>query len=133
MAKLTWPKVTITQAVRWLARGLSLVIAGTIVLFAVGEDGLHRAKLSTPEAVQLVFFFTAWLGLLVAWRWERLGAVMILGGMLLFYFANYLAVGRWPGGWAFAVIASPGALFLWCGLSAQHGQARRLANSAPPS
>ncbi len=116
MNAAAWSPNSITPLVRWLARGLSVLAAGMVALFFIGEGGFNRADWSPSGVIQLALFFTAWLGLLVAWRYELLGAAMTLGGMLLFYLMNYLAVGRWPGGWAFAFIASPGLLFLYCGL-----------------
>lgn len=109
---------SVMTGVRWLARVLSLVTAGTVALFFVGEGRFEPLKMSGPQAVQMLLFGTAWLGLLVAWRWELTGAAMTLGGMALFYAAEFLVDGHFPRGWAFAAIAFPGVLFLYCGLRA---------------
>ena len=106
----------VTLGVRWLARGLSLAVAGTLVLFFIGEGGFDPRSLPGAEAAQMLLFATAWLGLLVAWRWELTGAALTLGGMALFYAVEFLTDGHFPRGWAFAAIAFPGALFLWSGL-----------------
>jgi hypothetical protein len=126
MTATTYPSDSVTRPVRWLARGLSLLAAGMVVLFFVGEGGFNPLRLTGSEAVPMALFFTSWLGLLVAWRWELLGAAMTLGGMGLFYLAHYLEAGRWPRGWAFAFIASPAVFFLYCGLREWWGR-RRLA------
>jgi hypothetical protein len=115
----------VTRGVRWLARGLSLLLAGMVVMFFIGAGGFNRESWSAREAVQLAFFFTAWVGLLAAWRWELLGAALTLVGMLLFYAGNYLASGRWPGG-AFPLFFIPGILFLACGLQARLASRRQL-------
>ena len=126
MNATTIPSDWVTRSLRWLARGLSVLAAGMVVLIFLGEGGFNPLRLTTSEAVLMAFFFTSWLGLLVAWRWELLGAAMTLGGMGLFYLAHYLDVSRWPRGWAFAFVASPGLFFLYCGLR-QWWAVRRLA------
>src|SRR5829696_1739017 len=85
-------------------------------MFFVGTGGFDPPTLTDTEAVQMALFGTAWLGLLIAWRWELPGAATTPGGMVLFYAAEFLADGQFPRGWAFAAVALPGALFLWCGL-----------------
>jgi hypothetical protein len=115
----TWPVDPRVTAVRWLARGLSIAIAATVALFLVGEGPFDPRESTRPEAVLMSLFWTAWLGLLVAWRWELLGGTMTVGGIAGFYAAEFVAAGHFPRGWAFAVIALPGALFLWCGLRAR--------------
>ena len=116
MTATACPSDPVTRSVRWLARGLSVLAAGMVVLIFVGEGGFNPLRLTGSEAVLMVLCFTSWLGLLVAWRWELLGAAMTLGGIGLFYLAHYLEAGRWPRGWAFAFIASPAVFFLYCGL-----------------
>ncbi|HVK14905.1 MAG TPA: hypothetical protein VM597_39570 [Gemmataceae bacterium] len=119
MTNETWaiePPVTL---VRWLARGLSIVVAATVVLFLFGEGPFDPAELTRPEALLMGLFWMSWLGLLVAWRWELLGGTMTVGGIAGFYVAEFMSAGQFPRGWAFAVIALPGILFLWCGLRAR--------------
>jgi hypothetical protein len=124
MSAAAWSADSITLYVRWLARGLSLLAAGMVALFFIAHGGVNPLTLKPGEAVQLAFFFMGWLGLLVAWRWELLGAVMTLGGIFLFYVANFVAVGRWPAGGVFAFLASPGVPFLYCGLRAWQARPR---------
>jgi hypothetical protein len=107
-----------------LARGLSVLAAGFVALIFVGEGGFNPLRLTRSEALLMACFFTSWLGLLVAWRWELLGAAMTLAGMGLFYLVHYLDAGRWPRGWAFACIAAPGLFFLYCGFRAWRGRHR---------
>jgi hypothetical protein len=102
---------------RWLARGLSILAAGMVALIFVSEGRIDLLRSSPPEAALFVLFFISWLGLLVAWQWEVLGAAMTLGGMGVFYVVHYVDAGKWPQGWAFAFITSPGVLFLCRGLS----------------
>jgi hypothetical protein len=117
----------VTRTVRWLARGLSLVAAGMILLFFVAPGGPDPMTLSTLEAELMLLFLTAWVGLLVAWRWEVLGAAMTVGGLLLFCALEWWATGRLPRGPAFGLVALPGLLFLYCGLRARFMPARSAA------
>lgn len=117
----------LTRMVRWLARGLSLVAAGMILLFFVAPGGPDPMTLSALEAELMLLFVTAWVGLLVAWRWELLGAAMTVGGLLLFCAVEWWATGRLPRGPAFGLIALPGLLFLYCGLRAWFTPARSAA------
>jgi hypothetical protein len=88
-----------------------------VVLIFVGERRFDPLRLSALEAVLFFLFFTSWLGLIAAWRWELFGAAVTIGGMGLFYVVHYLDAGKWPRGWAFAFIASPGFFFVCSGLS----------------
>lgn len=66
------------STVRWLARGLSLLIGGiVIVLFLFNED--LRAD-PTPPVVMLgiLTFF-----MMISWRWERIGGLLTMCGSLL--------------------------------------------------
>jgi hypothetical protein len=115
----TCPIYPLDTGVRWLARGLSVAVAAAVVLLLAGEGPFDPRELTRPEAALMSLFWTAWLGLLVAWRWELLGGTMTVGGIAGFYAAELVAAGHFPRGWAFAMIALPGALFLWCGLRAR--------------
>ncbi len=107
---------SITIGIRWVARALSLLVAGVIVLFFIGDGGLNPLKLTAREFVLMLFFFTTWLGLLLAWRWELVGGAMTVGGISLFYLFHLTATGHLPRGWAFGIIALPGLFFLLCWL-----------------
>ena len=109
----------------WLARFSGLAMAGSILLLAVGE-GFHLTKLTAPELILFVPLFLAWLGLLLGWRWENLGGVLVLVGIAGFYLAHFALTGfgRFPHGWAFPAIAAPGLLFLLCWLLRRNGAGR---------
>ena len=100
-------------SIRWAARILSLMLWGLIFTFIIGEGsslvGIFRAEplLTTCLSITLV-------GLIVGWKREGLGGLMIMDGMALFYLANFLSSGRFPGGWVFPIFYLPGVLFLLC-------------------
>ena len=108
------------HTIRWIARVLSGFIALTILFIFIGE-ALSRGilvfrYLPGDERLLLIVFAVVWLGLVVSWKWELVGAVMTLGGMTAFYFLHYLFSGGFPRGPYFFIMALPGLLFLICGL-----------------
>jgi len=105
----------ITESLRWTARITGAAIVLVVILFYVGEGGFAEARPTALDLVLLGLFSLSCLGLVVAWRSERVGGMTNVGGTALFYLVHFFASGRFPSGWAFAVIALPGVLFLACG------------------
>ena len=76
--------------IRWVARILGTFLAGLVLVFvvahALGEEGLPN-PFTQPLGVALEFvgLFAAVLGAVIAWKWEGLGGVMVLGGMMIFH------------------------------------------------
>ena len=105
-------------ALRWTARLLALLLAGLILLMAIGQ-GFNPAKLKTSELILSVPFFAVWAGLWLGCRWEGLGGILVVAGVAAFYLIHFAQTGfgRWPRGWAFPMLAVPGILFLlsWLG------------------
>ncbi len=98
-------------AIRWIARLLSALFVGVVVLIYIGER-FNPLKLTAVEAVQLTFFWTTCIGMLVAWRWELTGGLVATGAMALFYILEYAITGGFPRGWAFRLLLLPGILFI---------------------
>ena len=97
---------------RWIARILSILCVGTIVLFAVGE-GFNPAKLKVNEWLGFIFFpFGFVIGMIMGWWKENVGGWMIICCFILFYVVNYCSSGGFPHGWAFFVFSLPGIMFL---------------------
>jgi len=106
-------------ALRWTARVMSVLMAGVVLLFAVGE-GLNLSHFNGRELVLFVFFPAGvCLGMVLAWRWEGLGGGITVASLAAFYLADRLMSSRFPGGFAFAALAAPGFLFLLCWLWAR--------------
>jgi hypothetical protein len=65
----------------------------------------------------MIFFpFGVSLGLIIAWYREKLGGIITVTCLLLFYAAHLVGSGNLPNGPWFALIAAPGLLFLICTL-----------------
>ncbi len=95
---------------RWVARIWSIASVGLLCAFLFGE-GLP------PFTIKAMLFpFGVMIGLILAWRFERLGGLVAAMSMLLFYSLEYLGHGRFPKGYAFLLISAPSVIFLCCGL-----------------
>ena len=103
----------LASIVRWTARILSILSAGILLLFLVGEgDFSQPIRLSPQEWIGLFFFpFGVIAGMVVAWRREGLGAGITLGSLVAFYVFQFIMRGKFPRGPYFAIFASPGILF----------------------
>jgi hypothetical protein len=99
--------------VRRIARIMGLLIVGLFLMFMVGE-GFIPLKLNGTEIAQHAVLLVALTGMLVLWRWELLGGVMVIAGMIAFYSINIAASGRLPGGPVFPLCFVPGILALVC-------------------
>jgi len=94
---------------RWLARIWSFASVILLCAFLFGE-GLP------PLTFQAACFpFGVMLGLILAWWFERLGGLITLISVVLFYVLEYFGSGSLPKGFAFIVFAAPGILFLYLG------------------
>lgn len=104
---------TCLAVLRWTARTIALLLFGLILLLLVGE-GFNPLDLDATEAILSICLLIAWLGLVVLWRWEGLGGLMVVGGILGFCGAQLATSGRLPGGWVFPLLVVPGVLILLC-------------------
>ena len=104
-------KSKLLTVARWTARVVGTVILALIVTIAVGE-GLPN-PLNQPLVVNLlsVAMLAMVVGLAVAWKWEGVGGILILGGWAFFAIVNHglkLNV-------VFVPMLAVGLLYLGCG------------------
>ncbi len=101
---------------RWVARVLSIVSIGIVLLFFIGEgmaDGFSIASIASitwREWVAIVFFpFGVVVGMVVGWFRDGVGGSITAISLLLFYALDVLFTGTSPSGyylypWVFRVI-----------------------------
>lgn len=101
----------LVSVTRWTARVLGTLLFGLILVFLIGE-GMPPIDFSVTGAMSIAFVI-AWLGLAVLWRWEGIGGLMVVGGMVAFYALNFADSGKFPSGWVFPLFCLPGILTLF--------------------
>jgi hypothetical protein len=74
--------------IRWTARTIGIVIVGLIAVSVIGEGGPNQFTASLRENLLGMALLTMAVGLLVGWKWEGIGGVLILGGFALFAAVN---------------------------------------------
>jgi len=52
----------------------------------------------------------AWIGLIIAWKWEGIGGALIISGVIIFHVVEY----RLWLNWIFGLLGLVGILFLFC-------------------
>jgi len=104
------------QILRWIARiWAALMVAFMLFMFTahIVEDGIGPlVGFTIRDAFMMVSMIGSIVGLALAWKWERLGGWMTVGGMLAFYLFDFIFSGYFPQGPTFLIIAFPGILFL---------------------
>jgi hypothetical protein len=91
---------------RWIARGLSVMVIGFVLLFLFGE-GLP------PITVLHIFFpFGVMLGLILSWFFEGTGSTLTIASIIAFYLVHYFSEGKLPGGPFFMITGVPSVFFL---------------------
>ena len=105
-----------SSIVRWIARIWSILSIGFVLFMFVGaglNEGVDLARFSARDVIGLAFFpLGVCVGLVLAWRRERLGGLITVGSLVAFYLAMLISDGRFPRGPYFALVAAPGLLFL---------------------
>lgn len=108
----------------WLARIAALASLALLSSFLVGE-GLALSKLTAREALLFLCFpLGVMVGLAWGWRQPKVGGLITLGSLAMFYALHFATTGRVATGPWLAVFASPALLFLIAG---------RRVTSRPPA
>ena len=115
---LTRPKDRFSTWMRWGARILGLAMILLVLLFFIGEgimggDMPNLLTMSLAEDFLFLALLMTLLGIVVAWRWEGIGGILIVGSVLLFESINAIAIGYWRIGVLDPLFVLVGLLFLW--------------------
>jgi hypothetical protein len=101
-------------ALRWVARGWSLLSIISVVIFAVAER--FRSQGPVPTAQEMVglalFPIGVCIGLALAWFREGFGGTLALGCLVAFYAWNMLRLGHLPGSPFILFVGAPSILFI---------------------
>lgn len=104
-------KMNLGNMTFWTARILGLMLAGLVLLFLIG-NGIAPSMLTPATAIMMIVFLASAIGMLVIWRSQLVGGLMVIGGMSMFYFTELATAGHFPGGWVLPLCFVPGALAL---------------------
>ena len=111
--------------IRWMARIVSLLLGVILLLFMIGEG--------PPPWYVLLPCLAVLAGFGVGWKYEALGAAIILGMFVYFNAIEYRANGHLLRFGAFHLLLLPGLAFLFCWIADRRsGNPRTRADSVPP-
>lgn len=105
-----WP----VRILRWAARLSGIAIAALFLLFFIGEGNISQLmQVSAVEwaliaCIPAVFI----IGVVLAWKWELLGGIVILLSVVVFNAIDMIAARAFSGEVEFAFVMIPGILFL---------------------
>jgi hypothetical protein len=116
MRSLHFFPVVLESGLRWTGRLFAAALLGLVAVIFLGEGGFNPLKLRGVEPILMVCFWTACIGMMVAWRWEVIGGALSLGGMLCFLAVEFAVRGGLPRGLMLYLMLLPGLLFLLSGL-----------------
>jgi hypothetical protein len=102
---------SVAQGTRWAARMIALALLAIVVAFYIGIGPHNFFKGPPTEMMRHTAFLLAVLGLAAGWLWDGVGALLVLGGMIVFYSLEFSATHSLPGG-AFPLFWIPGVLWL---------------------
>jgi hypothetical protein len=101
--------------IRWLARIIgTLSVAVVLFLFVAESVEKRRIDIESDRIPMTAFMFLAFIGLIMAWKWEGFGGAMALGGLIAF---NILAPASPAKGGIFVITGLyglPALLFVFC-------------------
>jgi hypothetical protein len=82
-------ELKVITVLRWIARIMGTLLLLLIATIAIGEG--FPNPLAQPLDVILLFaaMLTMVVGLIVAWKWEGVGGLLILGGFTFFAIVNH--------------------------------------------
>ena len=111
MRSLSMPLIRLEVGVRWTGRALTALLVGVVIVIFIGE-GFNPLRLKGSEVLQMVLYWTACVGMVLAWRWTVIGGALSLSGMMLFFTVELAVTGGFPRGLFFYLMPLPGLLFL---------------------
>ena len=77
-------ELKIINIIRWIARITGALLLILIAVFAIGEGFPNPMTLSREELLLFIAVSTMEIGLLLAFKWELPGSLLIIGGYIFF-------------------------------------------------
>jgi len=95
-----------SYAILWTPRVIGTLLFVMLIVFAIGEGIPNPMKQSLVVRIEMLAMFIMWFGLLIAWKSELIGGMLILLGYTSFRVVE----------WQAPSIKFPFGLFLFVGL-----------------
>jgi hypothetical protein len=97
---------------RWTARAVGIPLFGLLVVLILGDGVPNPLRASLQENLLVAVVVLVFLGLVLVWKWEGVGSLLILGSLVLFGIAT--------DGFLLNIVVAPwlvtGLLYLVCWL-----------------
>ena len=103
----------LVKGLRWTARIIGVALLGLVAwvaILAIKEGGLNPLTLSLQDRLAELAIWTMTLGLLIGWKWEGIGGLLVLGGVAFLGVVDYQS---WPQVQTVAGLVT-GLLYLAC-------------------
>ena len=110
MASSQFDEKRIINLLRWLTRILGILLIFVIVLFAVGEGFPNPLALTVDEQLGFVALIIMLAGLILAWKFEGMGGLLVIIGYIFFVALNSRILGLG----VFMIFPIVGLSFLFC-------------------
>jgi hypothetical protein len=105
------------DALHWSGRVLSIFFFALLALFMTGEGPPPISTLTIGGGLELIGLALIFVGYAIGWRHPATGGALSLFGVAAVHLIEALISGK-SAGWAFSLLAIPGALHLaasYCG------------------
>lgn len=98
---------------RWMARIVGGLLAALMLVIVLGHafsnEGLPNPFRQPPGvALELLGMFLGWIGLIIAWKWEGTGGMLVIVCTVIFQIVE----GRIWIGWVFGLLELIGIMFV---------------------
>jgi len=93
-------------AIHWIPRVMGTLLFLMLIVFAIGEGVPNPMKQPLVVRIEMIAMFIMWLGLIIAWKSELIGGMLVLLGYTCFCVVE----------WQAPSIKFPFGLFLFVGL-----------------
>jgi len=108
---------TFVQLLRWTARVVGTLILAFVLLNLISGGLPNVANIAPGEWLLWGGFVLSLVGYVLLWKWELIGGIVALGGIVLFYAVNFALSRKFPGGWVIPLFFLPGFLSIVCWLT----------------
>ncbi len=107
------------NVIRWITRILSILTAVIFLVFFFGEADFSSAPALSAAEWVMIFFEPVLLliGMVIGWKREMLGGIIVVASVLLFNITSMIASGRFGFELELGIFIVIGFGFIFCGFA----------------